>query len=308
MTVKLGLHIGLPKTGTSSLQQLCFAPHSGIRYFGQSNLKRCEDARTILRALLVCEAERPPQDRVASVLRDAVTTHPAVMISDEALSFGPLMLRARKWDVLPDQALIAARAHELLGEAHVFIVIRNQADWLESWHRQGLKKGTRVERNFDRWLKHEVGPRAEQLFSMLNYDNLVAVYQDLFGPDKVHVRLYEKYRYKLEALAGEFSGILGVDEIEASRLMKGQARNVTGSYYRSQPALLRRIGRVDGVRSVLQMLPGPVRSRFLEATRTRKRYPSMSEAQKSTVRRRFEDLNRSLMYRLGEDADGLGYF
>lgn len=308
MTAKLGLHIGLPKTGTSSLQQLCFAHHPEMCYFGQSNLKSSNEARTILRALLVCEADRPPERLVCSTLHDALTSRPAVMISDEALSFGAMMMRARIWNLMPDQAAVAERAHKLLSEAHVFIVIRNQADLLESWHRQGLKNGNRFERSFDRWLKHEIGPRAERMFSLLNYDNLCAIYQDLFGPDRVHVRVYEKYRSGFDVLAGEFANVMGVDEPEARRLMQGSAKNVTGAFYRSQPSFLHRIRRTRGVQGLLEKVPRPVRDGFVEATRVRMRYPSMSDSQKSAVRRRFADSNRSLMDRLSEDADGLGYF
>jgi hypothetical protein len=308
MTAKLGLHIGLPKTGTSSLQQLCFAHHPEIRYFGQSNLKYCDSAQIVLKALLLCETDRPPDHLVNTTLRDAMTTHPALMISDEALSFGGMMLRAKKWNLMADQYAVAERAHNLLGEAHVFIVVRNQVDWLESWHRQGLKNGNRIERRFDRWLLHEVGPRSERLFSMLNYDNLCTIYQNLFGADKVHVRLYEKYQSSFEDLAGEFANILGVDENLASRLMKGPPKNVSGTYYRSQPTFLLRMRRNSGVRTLLEKFPMPLRSRMVEATRIRKRYPYMSEEEKSAVRRRFENSNRSLMRRLSEDADGLGYF
>jgi hypothetical protein len=61
----------------------------------------------------------------------------------EALTLGEFMLRATRWAVRSDHIATARRARAVLGDAQVLIVLRNQADWLESWHLQGLKSGTK---------------------------------------------------------------------------------------------------------------------------------------------------------------------
>lgn len=305
---KTGLHIGLPKTGTSSLQQLCFARHSQICYFGQSNVWTSAEAQIMLKALLLPEGLRPSDDEVKVVLEAAAQSKPALMISDEALSFGAFMLRARSWPVVSDHDDIARRAKYLLGSVHVFLVLRNQVDWLESWHRQGLKSGKYIERHLDRWLGREIGEKTEQLFSALDYGALYRPYANIFGPENVHVRLYEHHKADFGKLAADFADVLNADPVEAAMLMNTKPKNVTGTQYKSLPLLLQRFEHQQYVRDLLKRVPKRARSVFSKCVKVKRPYVSMNDDLRKSIREHFAQSNRTLMDKLAIDADGLGYF
>jgi hypothetical protein len=50
---RIFVHIGLPKTGTTSLQDLFFAEHPQLAYLGQTNLWTHEDAKKVIKSILV---------------------------------------------------------------------------------------------------------------------------------------------------------------------------------------------------------------------------------------------------------------
>jgi hypothetical protein len=224
------LHIGLPKTGTTSLQELVFSAHPEICDFGQTTVWDDPDAKTVLKALLL--GDETDSAAARSILADAARRRPAIVISDEALTLGEFMLRATRWPVRSDHVATARRARALLGDAQVLIVLRNQADWIESWRLQGLKSGKYVETDYRGWLEQDLGASAERLLTLLDYDALYHAYCQAFGPGQVHVRFYERYSDRFDDLAAECAELIGVDAERARLLLlEGQPRNVGGDRY-----------------------------------------------------------------------------
>src|SRR5262249_27159643 len=110
------LHVGLAKTGTTSLQELVFDAHPEIRYFGQSNFRYDPDARIVLRAL---EFGGVPDSVAAKkILADAAQKSRAIVISDEALTLAEFVYPSTRW---PGHVTTARWARAVLGEAHVLI-------------------------------------------------------------------------------------------------------------------------------------------------------------------------------------------
>jgi len=229
---RVGLPIGLPKTGTTSLQLNCFSRHPEIAYFGQTNFSKDLSTASLLKGLLGVTTGRHVEVEVNKTIQDALADKKAVMISDEALTMGQFMVRAKYWPISTKHYETAVRAKKLLGDAHVFIVLRNQFDWLVSWHRQGLANGKYHVVEFERWLNEELGERREYLFSLLNYKKLCEEYQRAFGEDRVHVDLYERYSISsFGDLAQEICKVLGVDGDFAKVSMGHSAKNVTSTSF-----------------------------------------------------------------------------
>ena len=306
--IRLGLHIGLPKTGTTSIQRLCFSQHSQINYFGQTNVWDSPDAKSILKKLMLPDEHTLPDKEVKSIITTALQTRPAVVISDEALSFGTFMLRAGIWPIIDNHEQIAEKAKSLLGQAHILIVLRNQADWFESWHRQGLKTGKYTESDFDRWLEKDIGDRADKLFSLINYESLYHAYANVFGPELVHIRLYEKYQNNLGQLASEFTELLGLEPSEAYRLMSGDPESVTGTHYAGLPFSLQRLIRQKNIHKIIEKLPKFARRLLRKTIEINKPYQTMTEEQKGSIKKHFEQTNISLFQTININADGLGYY
>src|SRR5262245_15188582 len=154
LSARILLHVGLAKTGTTSLQELFFAAHPQIRYYGQSNFRCDSNARIVLRALEVGNVTDMAAAKM--ILSHAAQERPAIAISHEVLTLREFVIPPTHWPVCPGHVATARRARAVLGEAHVLIVLRNQADWLESWHRQGLKTGRYIETDFQAWLDRDL--------------------------------------------------------------------------------------------------------------------------------------------------------
>lgn len=303
----IGLHIGLPKTGTTSLQELVFARHPQLRYFGQTNIWSDPGAKTLLRALLVEGA--PEAEQVPEILAAARSQRDAVVISDEALSLGEFMLRATRWPINSDPFETARRAKRLLGDAEVLLVLRNQADWLVSWHRQGLKTGKYVETDLQRWLDVDLGDAAAaRLFELLRYDRLYQAYAEAFGPDRVTVRLYEHHQGDLAAVARDFLGQIGVDPGNVERLLADGARNVTGQGFSGLPPWVQRTVRARPVRAVVSGLPTSLRRSLRGVAEVKRAYKPATPVELGAIRSRFGQGNQAIFDELGIDPEGLGYW
>ena len=287
------LHIGLPKTGTTSLQELVFGAHPEIRYFGQTNVWDDPDAKTVLRALVL--GDELDLAAARTILADADRDCRAIVISDEALTLGEFMLRATRWPVRSDHLATARRAHALLGDAQVLIVLRSQADWIESWRLQGLKSGKYVETDYRAWLERDLGASAERLLALLDYDALYEAYCNAFGPRQVHVRLYEQYCHRFEDLAAECAGLIGVDADRARQLMlEGEPRNVGGSRYSGLAPAAKHLATRGPVRRLLDALPAGLRRRLRNWFVRERSFSRLSAADRSAIRDRFAAGNSRL--------------
>lgn len=309
MTTRAFVHIGLPKTGTTSLQRNVFDRHPGVHYLGRSKGFSTDQAKLVLRAIL--DSREGPTLRPAAVdalheIRDGTK---ALVISDEALSLGAFMSRAQLWEIPSDHRAIAERTRELLGDADIAIVLRNQLDWLISWHRQGLKSRRYTEPSIDDWLNGSFADRAEELYSLLDFEDLYASYTDVFGSDRVHVWLYESYRDRFYDLAFEMASIGGFDPHQARELALARPENVTDSGYRGISAPMFRLLRSGPAAKVASAAPRPLRKKIRDLASTEIDFgegPS-SELQ-GLVADRFESSNRHLLQKLElGDSGELGY-
>jgi hypothetical protein len=306
LSSRILLHIGLPKTGTTTLQELLFSAHPEIRYFGQTNVWDDPDAKTVLRALLLDNEVDLAAAR--GILADAARDHRAIVISDEALTLGEFMLRATRWPVCSNHLATAQRARALLGDAQVLIVLRNQADWIQSWHLQGLKSGKYVETDYHAWLKRDLGVSAEKLLTLLDYDVLYEAYCNAFGPRQVHVRFYEQYCDHFEDLAAECAELIHVDADRARQfLLEGEPRNVGGSRYSGLAPRAKRLADRGPVRHILDALPVGLRRRLRTWFVRERSFSRLSEADRSTIRNRFAAGNARLERALGLKGIPSGY-
>jgi len=222
---KIGLHIGLPKTGTTSLQMNCFNMHSELAYFGQTNFRENEKASAILKSLLGVTKEHET-GAVNAIIKEELNRNRALMISDEAMTMGEFMVRAKHWPIQTNHQDNAIRAKTILGDAHVFIVFRNQVDWLVSWHQQGLFSKKYTNRNFDEWFNVEFDQSREALLTLLDYEKLYTAYRDVFGVERVSAYFFEQYqRQGFGQLAADMVAKLGVDPLFAKVTMGHSAKN-----------------------------------------------------------------------------------
>jgi len=284
------------------LQEGLFQRHSQIRYLGQTNLWDSADAKAVLKTLITGEV----QADFSSVLQSLQDETRAVVISDEALTFGELMLRGQKWSINSDHTEMAQRIHQMLGEVDILLVLRRQDAWLESWHKQGLKTGRYIDPDFETWLLKELDEsEREKLFSLLDYDTLVSAYANQFGQSRCHLFFFEDYQDRFEVLARELADRLEIDADQAEQLLRGHFSNISGDTYKGGAAGLKRISRSWFGRMLRQYMPSMVKKLQI-LTRREHRYKPVADHVKQSVLSHFRLGNQRLMNNLGR-SDPYGY-
>ena len=217
----LYLHVGLPKTATSTLQQIYFAQHPDIDYFALArkggpfpkhspfddfvrwvrSSPDLERARERHRAYLRWEIDRTREGRLCR------------LISEERFTghFGA-GLEAK-----------ASLAQDLFPEARILLTIRHPVSYLVSNYLQHLKyqrEGQPPLPTFDAWVEQTLTQADHPLSyaQTLRFHDLVRAYERQFGPDRVLVLVYEQFREKPEQFLARLADWLGVAEAPFLRL------------------------------------------------------------------------------------------
>jgi len=306
---KIYIHIGLPKTGTTSLQDLFFAKHPQLAYLGQTNLWEDKDAKTVIKSILVEDYFQSigGKKAVSQVINRLLENNDRLVISDEAFTFGEFMLRGPNWNLHSNHHLMANRIQKVLGNVEIFMVLRNQVDWLTSWHRQGLKTGKYIETQFKRWLDKDIGPHRDHLYSLLDYESLYKAYCEVFGRDHVHVYLYENYKDQFELLAAEMARVMNINSKQAIRSIENSAKNVTEDYFQTPSATLKKLIRTKPLRAALSIIPNPIKESARRLLSGEKKYLKMDEKDKIEITNYFLDSNKRLLQKIDPPAIPKGY-
>ena len=233
------MHIGIPKTGTTSLQYAAAANRAellgqGVRYPGHEINHRLAVSSLMGRSLgwKGMGASTPPP-RVWSSLLAEVEADPErrTFISHEFACESDDEQAAHFIDALgPDRI-------------QVVISLRGFADLLASSWQQAIKSGD--QRTFDTWLKVVLADDASTRSSVFNRRNdqasLIDRWCRLVGPDRLTVVIAQKSRP--EQLINAFEDLLGLTRgALADRPKGGYANNRTLSA--AEAELIRRLNRV----------------------------------------------------------------
>src|ERR1051326_512694 len=154
------IHIGYPKTGTTTLQSGFFARHPEIHSIGKPHFTA--DGEFILRCLTQPNISRDELQSAAARCLNRPKAGQVTVLSHEGLA------QARYYDVefgmpLPDRIV------QIFGAAKIMIGIRSQVPWLESLYLHKLQP--------DRYTSFESFARAYRGHE-LDYHRLASTYID----------------------------------------------------------------------------------------------------------------------------------
>ncbi len=226
------IHIGLPKCASTSLQENLFSAHPDIQYWGRPWL----DGEIL--SLMACLRQHDALDfeKVNKSL-DLSQDKPNV-ISHERFSS----------DFNADRSETARRLKEVFGESEILLVIRNQADQMESLYKQYLRgvPGKRPWCTFEEYLEacyclfHWQNPAMRSRYkedfshvatmnrlSMLKTDDLAGLYARYFGREHVHVFVFEELKRNLPGFVDKLCSIIPMDAEKALALMERPKKQVS---------------------------------------------------------------------------------
>jgi hypothetical protein len=114
-----------------------------------------------------------------------------------------------KNDIVVDPGEAALRIHRLHDQAKVLLIIREQADWLQSVYKYAMSQLPWNKRSFADYCET---PSGIVLLEAGRYDLTIQAYLDIFGSHRVRVLRFEDILAAPTRFAAELCGFLGVSE------------------------------------------------------------------------------------------------
>jgi hypothetical protein len=299
------VHVGVGKTGTTSIQENILVRHPQVLCAGRP-LHRTPEFEAFHFALTREEdrvrALRTVGEFVEAAIARARGSDRRVVISDETLSRAPLT------------CVVAERLRRSVPAARILLTIRNQLTIIPSYysgHGNQLKAvphpwhGRSV--SFDDWFAWALTD-PQSFLKAIDYRMLFEAYAEQFGAENVRVLPAEHHAEQPERFAQGLAEALDIGAEETIRLAAGERRNPRRSARRLAYRRLRSWFLPNVVLS--EKLPGGRSLRRL-AARVLERGPAyrpvLSGDQEAIIRQRFAPGNRFLAEATGLDLASLGY-
>ena len=234
------LHVGVPKTGTTTLQRRLFAEHPGIVYLGKPydrpGVDHTSNAAIAELVDLVWSSTHAEydQDRAAALLAKgrrgrglsgqgwrglSDQKDPRGDRRDDHPPVGPIVLSEEALTQASggDRDLKARRLRRLFGRCRVLITIREQRDALRSGHRWVYTRRL-TDHRLDAWIdhcraySHRLGRPDDFPLRQYRYAEVVHTYHRLFGAERVRVMAMEQLRDDPAGFSRSLTDWLGVDD------------------------------------------------------------------------------------------------
>lgn len=218
------IHIGLPKTGTTTLQEALFAKHPQIRPFVKAGTKH----------LIAADRRRFHENRLAiqRYIEPEAGDSRVTVVSDESLSMAEYTtLRQQRWgmQLSSDHEEMARRIAEAFHDPLVLIVIREQTGFLESLYAQHIKtQGVHANPPdvMDQWIEKEIDNAPyRSLVNLLKYEEMYEAYTALLGRSRVAVLAFEEMVHAPETFASRLAYTLDINVNDTIRLLHSEHRN-----------------------------------------------------------------------------------
>ena len=222
----IAVHIGFPKTGTTTQQKHLFNRHTQVAYLGKpypDEILKNEIIKLVMEESLTYNG---------SVLKEYVARQAAkednggkklLVLSDEILVSAS---KAR------DKGVVANRIKDVFAPAKILVTIREQLEMLKSAyvnsgrllkHVPPKYKGRAI--TFTEWLEMCWDNPDRNYIGNIRYADTIDYYAGLFGKENLCVLLFEEFISNKEAYTRKLSEFLAIDAQEALQLLEGHHEN-----------------------------------------------------------------------------------
>jgi hypothetical protein len=312
---KLILHVGYPKTATTSLQaSLFFKLDSEINYLGITKASVSEYhnlARSTLRPYLTSEGKDGVED-LSALLADRLV-HGTNVLSEESF----LNSRSNPGHIF-DPVTIKNLLMQFCDSIEIVIVLRNQVDLIYSLYAYG---GVLDEYGGTRSANKYITTclESEESRSFFCFSDVIKKYKSVFNKTNVHVLLFEDFLSDKGLYLNKWGDILGVgSEILAGAMgdvhLNQKKQNLDGLYtldVKSEPNTLKRLikrvplahsvfawlSKYDAIQNISVASNNPVDKKLV--------VPRFSEEDKHRIREAFAQSNLELVDLINIDREKL---
>ncbi len=226
MSLPVAVHIGFPKTGTTTHQKHLFAKHSQVSYLGkpyESDAIKGEILRLVMEESLTFDSTALGKYLVRPGTDQRDPGKKLAVLSEE------LLVSASK---VRDKGVVAERIKKVFAPVKILVTIRNQLEMLKSAYINGgrlLKnvparyKGLTIK--FEEWLEMVFENPDRSYAGNIKYFNTINYYTRVWGKENICVLLFEEFIHNKEEYTRQLSGFLGIDAGESLRLLADRHEN-----------------------------------------------------------------------------------
>jgi len=223
------LHIGLPKTGTATIQQSLFTGHPEICYFGKDKRnkipKGClsQDIYRFIKPLIWNISRQLDVDRYRAILREQII--PKV---------DPGKFLVGSWEALGNSSVKEHterinRLQSIFGSCRVMMTIRNPLAQVSSEYLQDIRghfvkqdrlwMGTSPYIDIDEWLERRISNR-KSLDKALSYSRNIQAAVNRLGKENVGVFVFEELISDPDRYYGAICDFIGIDVAQGLKLTR----------------------------------------------------------------------------------------
>ena len=219
------IHIGFPKTGTTTHQIHLFDKHSQIVYLG----KPYKDSRfeQEIHGLIKQESTIYDSSALKEYMNSVNKEEPGknvLLVSDE------IMVSLSK---VRDKGVVAQRIKEVFFPCKILITIRDQVEMLKSAYINGGRLLTHVPGKYrgryvplEDWLIFQYEYLDRSHMGNFIYFNTIQYYEKLFGKENILVLLFEEFLDHPDQYINKLSRFLDIDKDESLELLGAEHENV----------------------------------------------------------------------------------
>lgn len=251
--MSLVVHIGLPKTATTTLQEALFANHTQLVNVGRPYPS--EDARWAVFHLVPSRVpDLDPEQAQRDLERWCGPVYDAsgpVVLSDEVIAAeGP--------DAMSE---VADRCQTLLPPCEIMLTIREPLDLTESMYLQDMRGAPErwPYRPIDEWIEVQwkrLQNGQPSRLDRLRFADFLAPFEATYGTDRVNVLTFEQLSTDDQAFTTELADIMDIDPKETLTHVRGDRKK---ERIKTSDLRLKRLGNVLPIHRIIPHLPDPVK-------------------------------------------------
>lgn len=240
MEKELIIHLGLPKTGTTALQNRIFPYHPEYLYLGKFNTPEAEKnwilpfKRSLVSKDIPFFVEYELEEVLQNEFGEKYNQYDKLFLSEESIlgrcigpgKYGDLVRVGSAYSIFSKLKILFDNSS--FASLKLILVLRKQDDMIESffaeeYHNFKFFFGMESPREFaDHLFTEGQGEEADSLF---RYHSLIKSLDSLFGKKNVLVLPYEKLKTDPEGFLSEFSAFMQIAPWENTHLLREKKDN-----------------------------------------------------------------------------------